>query len=126
MITRASDMLEDVSAFEAHSSVTGDDHKNVLVPAVQAEVVDGVPDPDNNHCRDFTTVGFTLSRQWRLSLRPLARLSRAARRVWAASVAESWSWHRVEVSLTTAADRPKHGAFRDRGRSERLPLATPR
>ncbi len=62
MITRASDMLEGVSAFEAHSSVTGDDHKNVLVPAVQAEVVDGVPDPDNHHCRDFTTVGFTLSR----------------------------------------------------------------
>lgn len=55
-------MLEGVSAFEAHSSVTGHDHKNVLVPAVQAEVVDGVPDPDNHHCRDFTTVGFTLSR----------------------------------------------------------------
>ena len=40
MITRIPGMPEGVLAFEAHGKVTGADYENVLVPAVQDELVD--------------------------------------------------------------------------------------
>jgi len=41
IIIQTSDVPQSVLAFEARGSVSGDNYKNVLVPAVQDEYTDG-------------------------------------------------------------------------------------
>ena len=63
---------------------------------------------------------------WQLPLPPMARSSRTNEASLHIVIRPAVVAARVEISPTTAPDRWTHGSARDRGRSERLPLATRR